>query len=684
MYLQKFLWHNLQSIQTLKSIVTLLLVALSVSSLYGQTKIIDSLQRIISLQKHDTTELNALNGLSFEFLRKDLSKTKSYANQTIKLARSLNAITQLGNGYFYLVTSHQNSGKLDSALYYLDLLGKHSEANPSYWKMAANYNQAAGLYYKNTGQPKKALTHMIKNLSLLKLENESKAGLLLNIGNIHYDLGEYKNSSEYYLKSLRMFEKNGSKRGESYCLHSLGSTHFLLKQYDAAKKYFEKALRLKEEQNDSRGIISSTMGLGDVYKELGDLKTSEKYYHRSLKFSREVKIPAEEGRALHQLGLLYKRMGDISKAHEHMAQGLRITRQIGDSLTSAKIKSEIIGIDLKVQQELQTEKTLLTNLNTVITLGDKNTEALEYGRLSDYYALHNQFDKAYLYQKKYEVLTDSVKGSALTLQLKELEEKYNTEKKEREISILKKDQELQTLALSRQRANTTIIIIVLISVLIIGGLLLNRYRVMNRIKRQLELEHIRQNISRDLHDDIGSALSSINILSKVAQVEKDGNTQNYLQRIGDQSAKMMETMSDMVWSINPRNDSMEQVITRMREFATEIIEPKNIAYHFSDQVEEELTLDADKRKNLFLIFKETINNTAKYSNASHIEINLKQEDHALVLRIKDNGQGFDEQTTKAGNGLRNIRERAKEINGTISLKSWVGEGTEVELRLPIA
>jgi tetratricopeptide (TPR) repeat protein len=412
--------------KTLKSIVTLILVALTINTVFGQNKVIDSLQRIIALQKRDTTELNVMNRLSFEFLRKDLSKTKSYAYQTIKLARSLKAVSQLGNGYFYLVTANQNSGNLDSALYFLDLLGKHSEANPSYWKMAANYNQAAGLYYKNTGQPKKALTYMIKNLSLQKAENESKAGLLLNIGNIHFDLGDYKNSLECYLQSLRMFEKNGSKRGESYCLHSLGSTHFLLKQYDAAKKYYERALRLKEEQNDSRGRISSTMGLGDVYKELGDLKTSEQYYNRSLKPSREVKIPAEEGRALHQLGLLYKRIGYISKAREYMEQGLLITRQIGDSLTSAKIKSEIIGIDLKVQQELQTEKTLLTNLNTIITLGDKNTEALEYGRLSEYYALHNQFDKAYQYQKKHEALTDSVKGSALTLQLKELEEKYNT------------------------------------------------------------------------------------------------------------------------------------------------------------------------------------------------------------------------------------------------------------------
>lgn len=661
----------------------LLLIIAEATSAFAQNKVIDSLQRIIALQKHDTTELNALNGLSFEFIRKDLNKTKSYTYQTIKLARSLNAVWQLGNGYFYLVTAHQNSGNLDSALYYLNLLGKHSEANPSYWKMAANYNQAAGLFYKNTGQPKKALTYMIKNLSLQKAENESKAGLLLNIGNIYFDLGEYKNSSEYYLQSLRIFEKVGSKRGESYCLQGLGNTNSQLKQYATAKKYFQRALHLKEQQNDNRGVISSTMGLGDVYKELGDLTNSEQYYLRSLKFSRDVKIPAEEGRALHQLGLLYKRMGDIPKAREHMELGLRITRQIGDSLTSAKINSEIIGIDLKVQKEQQTEKTLLTNLNTIIALGDKNTEALEYGRLSDYYALHNQFDKAYHYQKKYEALTDSVKGSALAIQLKELEEKYDNEKKAREIAILKKDQELQSLALSRQRANTIIAVIILVSVLIIGILLINRYRVMNQIKRQLALEQMRQTISRDLHDDIGSALSSINILSKVAQLEKDGNVQNYLQRVGDQSAKMMETMGDMVWSINPRNDSMEQVVARMREFATEIVDAQNIALEFVDKIPEGTIINSEKRRNLFLIFKEAVNNAAKYSDARQLKIRLVKENHHLNLTITDNGKGFDEATIKAGNGLRNLRERAKESGGTLTIKSEIDKGTEVMLMLPI-
>lgn len=207
---------------------------------------------------------------------------------------------------------------------------------------------------------------------------------------------------------------------------------------------------------------------------------------------------------------------------------------------------------------------------------------------------------------------------------------------------------------------------------------------MNRTKRLIEIEKMRNTIARDLHDDIGSTLSSINILSKVALVEQNGDTQNYLQRIGDQSTRMMEDMSDMVWSINPRNDSIEKVITHMREFATEIFESAGIEYHFSDNSKAGLTLDSDRRKNLFLIFKEAVNNAAKYSKANLVEIELYQQDHSLILKIKDNGKGFDKQKITTGNGLRNQLERAKEVNGNITINSHLGRGTELELHLPIA
>ena len=666
----------------MKTLITIFLILLS-HLLLAQSNVVDSLQKIVSLQRHDTTEVNALVSLAYEFLQKDLGKVKSYAYQVVTLSRSINAVPQLGNGYFYLISSHQNNGNLDSAVYYLDLLGKHSKANPTYWKMAANYNQAAGLFYKNTGQPKTALSYMLKNLEFKQLSGESRAGLMLNIGNIYFDLGDYRNSSSYYIRSLALFEKIGNKRGQSYILNSLGSTSVNMKQYAAAKSYLEKSLKIKEELNDSRGMVSSSNSLGDVYKELGQFNEAERYYLKALKASREVKIPLGEARSLHQLGLLYKRTGEYSRAKEDLKQSLILAKNGGDSLMSAKINSEIISIEMKEEERNLTESTLLTNLNTIIHAGDKHAQVVEYKRLSEFYAINGQFDKAYTFLKKYESLNDSVNGNSVVLQLKELEEKYNSEKKEKEITLLKQKQDLKDVEIKRQRANQTGIGIALISVILISLLLINRYRIVNRTKRQLELEHMRQGIARDLHDDIGSTLSSINIMSQLALNESDEAT-HQLKKIVTQSAHMMETMSDIVWSINPGNDSVEQMIHKMKEFAGEMLEPKNMEYHFEVAADANtILLSAEKRKNLYLIFKEAINNAAKYSEGNRVDILLNRENGSLHMTVRDNGKGFDSPLTKSGNGLNNMQARAAALQGTLTRNSKAHAGTEIILQIPI-
>ncbi len=205
-----------------------------------------------------------------------------------------------------------------------------------------------------------------------------------------------------------------------------------------------------------------------------------------------------------------------------------------------------------------------------------------------------------------------------------------------------------------------------------------------KIGRYFIEEQIRSKVARDLHDDIGSTLSSINIISKMAMNENNGSTQHYLERIGEHSAKMMESMSDIVWSINPNNDSLEQMMVKMKEFAAEILEPKNITYTF--QGEESLNgaaLDIQVRKNIFLIFKETLNNAAKYSDANLITIQLEAKENILYLSIHDNGKGYDFGSIKPGNGLSNIRERAKSIDATLNMKSSITTGTHVTLHVPI-
>lgn len=619
--------------------------------------------------------------LTNELLLKNLPKASALAHQSIALALRTKSILQLGKGYYFMATISQNMGRPDSAIYYLDVLGKLSREHPQHWKLTANYNQAAGLFYKNTGQPKKALPFMLDNLRLLTKENESRAGLLLNIGNIYTELGDFMISTDYFLQSLRLFESTKNKRGQSFCYQSLGNSFFQLKQYQKAKEYFEKSMALKSELQDKRGLIGTNGSLASVHKELRQYKISEQYLSEALKIAKAIGLTKDEAIAYHQLGLLQKATDQNELARESFGQGLQLARQVGDTALSTKIKSELIGLDISAQKEKQKEKALIENLNTLITVGDRNGETMEYFRLSEYYAQAQQYEKAYEYLLKYHSLNDTIRGNAVLLQLKELEAKYSSEKKEREIALLKKDQELQQ---SQQRAKITVMGIALGSVVIIGFLLINRYRVMNQIKRQNEMEQIRNSIARDLHDDIGSTLSTINIMSNLAMQEKSNGNNTHLSRIAEQSSRMMENMTDIVWSINPVNDSLEKVAVKMKVFANEILEPKNIAYRFSGEESlSGLALDAEKRKNLFLIFKEAINNAAKYSRATEIGITLKKNEGKLRMIITDNGIGFNDETVKRGNGLKNMESRAANLSANFKVSSASGSGTHIELEMPI-
>jgi signal transduction histidine kinase len=204
----------------------------------------------------------------------------------------------------------------------------------------------------------------------------------------------------------------------------------------------------------------------------------------------------------------------------------------------------------------------------------------------------------------------------------------------------------------------------------------------SKIGRYFAEDQIRSKVARDLHDDMGSTLSSIKIMSNIA-LEKNEPTValTYLKTIRQNATAMQESMSDMVWAINPENDSLEQVIIRMKEFSAEILEPLDIQYAFYEDGDfSRVKLDLNTRKDFYLIFKEALNNAAKYSQCTAVLIHLKHNTQGIGLSVEDNGQGFD-LSSPSGNGLRNIRHRAQNIGGSVVVQSEKGKGTMVKLEI---
>jgi ligand-binding sensor domain-containing protein/two-component sensor histidine kinase len=207
-----------------------------------------------------------------------------------------------------------------------------------------------------------------------------------------------------------------------------------------------------------------------------------------------------------------------------------------------------------------------------------------------------------------------------------------------------------------------------------------------RVNKLLAVEKLRNRVARDLHDDMGSTLSTINILSSMAISRMNSDqikTTEYLGKIGDNSQRMMEAMDDIVWSIKPSNDSMQKIAARMREFATNVLEAKDIELDFRmDDSVFDITLNMEARRDLFLVFKEAVNNAAKYSKATMVVIRVGQHNKRLVLLIEDNGCGFDIETAD-GNGLGNMHKRAAAMHGRLQVQSKPGEGTHITLNIPV-
>ena len=211
----------------------------------------------------------------------------------------------------------------------------------------------------------------------------------------------------------------------------------------------------------------------------------------------------------------------------------------------------------------------------------------------------------------------------------------------------------------------------------IMGILYSVYRF--RLNRLLELERLRIKIASDLHDDIGSALTRISLESELLNTNSDPESRKEgLSRIGNMSREIISSMSDVVWSIDSRNDSIEDLINRMKDFSFSLSSLRNTRVIFeTENLNMQKKLKVDLRQNIYLIFKEALNNTIKYSVSDEIKVELKNIDGEFGMTILEPLSDFNPQKL-TGHGLRNMEMRAEKIGGKIELHK--GEGLEVILR----
>lgn len=449
-------------------------------------------------------------------------------------------------------------------------------------------------------------------------------------------------------------------------------------------EYFNEAIKGFELQGDLRRSVNTAISLSILLRKINMVDSSLTVLEKCLKI-----IDGKDNNE-YQLAMIREHLGDTFYMKEMFEESLRqyilaydLFKKLGNKADMAYEALVIGKAQISLQKFNEAEFFLTQAFYISDSLGFLNYQFDAASELANLYQETGQWQKAFDYLNMAGAMKDSLDQQKQLSNMTELKEKYESEKREQEIALLKSNMELENSRARRRMQFQIFAIFLFFATLGIAYLIFNRYRLRQELNEQV----LRNQISSDLHDEIGSTLSSIDVNSRIAllKMEDKETVAGQLQKIQQNTRSIMDNLSQIVWSINPNNDSLEKLIFRMKDFAAEILEPLGIQYAFrqGDNLSE-LILNPVFRKNIYLIFKEAVNNCAKYSKATEVSIFLEVKNSLLFIEIADNGKGFDYQREMIkSNGLQNMETRAKQIRGKFELITEPERGTLIKLQAPV-
>lgn len=602
----------------------------------------DSLLRLLPGKAGDTTQVDLYRDIGITYIYENPPASIPYFKQAIVLAKKLKFDAGLERSFAATATAYIYSGKYDSSL-------AHVDTAIMYANIVGDINRQALVY--------------------------------LNRADVYTNMQRFSEALKDCDTAMTYAEKSGNDDRLARIYDIMSGVYIMQKQYTLALSFLEKAITKYKKLDNQQMIGLGLWSKATIYRET---KKSEE----AMPLLNEAILIAEKIGDIQDLSIYYVDLArlniekkDFSKAEPLAFKALQYAEQTGNRIQQAVCHALIANLYLEQNK-----------LNQAITSGEVAYQMVKEDNdlirqqqaatfLADAYEKIGNSKLAYNFLKISRDLNDSLLKKQFTKEIANLQTTFQVSEKEKEIQLLNKDKEIQKQTLSRQR----ILLFASISLigLAIGGifLLINR----NRLRQQMKELELRNQIAADLHDEVGSSLSSIHMLSQIANKKQseDIAQKEILDRMSNNAKETMEKMGDIVWMIKPGESEGSSLKNRMERFAQEICSNKNIDLNMELGKLETLKLSMPQRKNLYLIFKEALNNAAKYAETEKLDISSKEENKKLLFFIKDYGRGFDASSIIKGNGLDNMQNRAKELNGELNIISATGEGTTIQLTMPV-
>lgn len=613
----------------------------------------------------------------------------------------------------------------------------------------AYYNQS--LYYYRHGELDKAIE---TNLKAQKMSEEagdiiSITHCLLHTGVIYKELGNHEESNNYYRKALTLAEQTGDKVAKGYIYSNIAINYKYKGDYENSFKFQRLALQTQVELDDKKNIANVYLNTGQLFAEIMEQKFSVRdsslakqmqdsaieCYSRSKEIFEALGEKTDYAKVLCELGRIFTIKKDFEKAESFLNKGLNFTTQSGDrkeKMYAYLCLSDLFSLKQEPAEALkyhrlysslrdsifnETTAKTITELNTKYETGKKEKQIVllekqqEINRI-ELILKQEQINKQALADKdKTQTIMlvskdNEIKGLQVIKQSVELEkQKEETEKKKSEVVLLYKETELQQARLQKVKLTQSFTFLGIIALLLFGGFTYYRFRQRKQLSEKLSLslaelkqtqkqlldaeleraqENVRLRISRDIHDEIGSNLTKISLLSELVSSNgenHDAESNKSLNEISHYATSVNNSLSEIIWAVNPKQDTLDSLLAYMRNHSHSFLQDTGISLKiiFPESVAS-FHLNPDLKRNIFLVLKEALNNSVKYSKAKNIEIKFSLKDKQFSFYVKDDGRGFDvSHNHSSGNGLSNMADRMEQSKGKLKIISSPGMGCTVEV-----
>jgi two-component system sensor histidine kinase UhpB len=579
-------------------------------------------------------------------------------------------------------------------------------------KIAEIYSNLGSLFLA-MGDKDKAINNFFNALKLHEL-NDNKRGIgetYSNISSVYYLMGKVDDAINYQKIGISIREKIGDKSGLTIANINIGQLYLLKKENELAKQYLNSAIIYAEQTENNKLIASAYAGMsafeiigtknyksalqwqtkaillsekiddkqvlsrlyvsaGNLANNINDSVTSVNYYNKALALSKSLKNKENISNAYEKLSAFYNSRKNYQNAYDNYKQYILYRDSITEKSNLAKIE------EVRVKYETEKKDGEIIKLITAQRLKQLQIEKQNALIAGNVLLAKQKQSEIELLSKEKEL--QDFKLSEQTEKIKS--QNLNAINKEQQLKLAKTEQQAKERELANEKTTRNLLLAGFGLLMLLIATFFNRYKLKRKLEQQTALLTIRNNISKDLHDEIGSTLTSINILSTVSQqaIDKDmGETKKMLEKIATQSKTIQQSMSDIVWSIQPNNEKIENLVIRMREFAAQTLEPLhiNLSFEADDELKKK-SLPIEFRKEILLIYKESLTNISKHANADAVTINFNKtgKDTAQLI-ITDNGTWKGE---TSGTGLRSMKERAEALNSTLTITHQL-TGTQLQL-----